>query len=360
MVKSIFRPLGVMGTTPQGSTPFDELQNLQGFGPAGVDLLRSLMAEELRRYPALLNGMPDRREFALELTIEFFTEKAQRLVESLVAAAADDDCVARYCRISVRHWLADRSRGGPTGHIHRKVMKLLREYNGKFEQVPTGEEGGGWWRIAGSPAAPGRSDIDGLARAAAAFVTKAVPVDRGGIRRPPVASSGDLVAILQAVLRAAGGSLPSSVLTDVLARRFPLWVAPAETSLETDPVDHAQAFSIAAVPAGVDSAEVEAQARIAFDQLTPAERALVRFVGPGNMDIKMAQTALGCGRSAAFERVNKTTQRLRVLLLPLGDDAEQVSLRLRELCLDAETPDSTVSGTSDHGDSTDIRIVEGA
>lgn len=240
-------------------------------------------------------------------------------------------------------------------------MKLLREHNGKFEQVPAGEAGGGWWRITGSLAAPGRSDIDGLARAAAEFVTKSVPVDRGGIRRAPVASSGDLVAILQTVLRAAGGSLPSSILADVLARRFPLWVAPVETSLETDPVDHAQALSIAAIPAGVDSAEIEARARIAFDQLTPVERALVRFVGPGNMDIKMAQALLGCGRSAAFEKVNKTTQRLRVLLLPLDDDAEQVSRRLRELCLDLdETPDPTVSGTSDHGDSTDIRIVEGA
>ena len=97
MVKSIVRPRGVMGTTAQGSTPFDELQNLQGFGPAGVDLLCSLMAEELRRYPALLSERSDRREFALDLTVEFFAEKAQRLVESLVATAADDDCVARYC-----------------------------------------------------------------------------------------------------------------------------------------------------------------------------------------------------------------------------------------------------------------------
>jgi hypothetical protein len=284
----------------------------------------TLMGQEVQRFPVLLAPGATWTEDAIsEWVQEFFAAKGPAVTAALLAQAADLDSMSRYLRRSIRHFLVDAARRTGTGSIRRKVEDLLAA-TPAFTQVPPRTPGAGRWQLAGSAQPPYGGALDPLV--AAAYAVPGVQAVRwSGKRRAPVARDESLVDILRAVLRAAGGSLEVAQLTAVMVRRFPAAAEYADATLDE------QAFNQAVAPLEDRPdvlVEVGDRAREVYEQLAPAQRALMPHL---NKPIEDQAQVLGLGRSQTYAASGK----LKALLIELVPDDElraEVTLEVLRLC----------------------------
>jgi DNA-directed RNA polymerase specialized sigma24 family protein len=308
-----------------------ELLDAGQFGPVGLDLLFKLMGQECRRFPALRPAQAWDSDAVWDLVQDFFTDRGARVTTMLLAQAGDDASMARLLRRSIRNYLIDRIRGTDLGALRRRLEELLAE-EPSFERVPQGEAGAGRWRLAGTAGEPWSGRLQDLVT-----VAYAVPGVRrvrwtSGSRRSPLAERTSLVAIAEAVLGAAGGSLAVSQLVAVFAQRFPAAVdlgdAPMSQEVEATATAPAEDRPDAQVVAAEQEWEAAEQALAIFEQLAARERLLLPYLDKTTDE---QAGVLGCGRSQANLHANRLKEALRRLLEPL-EDRDEVMLELWRLC----------------------------
>jgi len=202
----------------------------------------------------------------------FFVEKGRAVTAGLLAQAFDSDSMGGYLRRSVRHFLVDQARKTPAGAVRRKIEDLLGA-TPSFVQVPAGVPGAGRWQLVGDLSLPYSGGMRPLV--AAAYAVPGVRAVRWeGERRSPLASDACLIAIIDAVLTAAGGSLEVAQLTKVILERFPAAVEHADTALDQEVLD-----VVAPRHDGPDVlAEVTDLAREMYEQLSPSQRVLLPYL----------------------------------------------------------------------------------
>jgi hypothetical protein len=304
---------------------YRELQQHGQFGQLGLKLLFELVGQELQRFPVLLgHGAAWTEDTLWEWTQSFYVAKGTAVTAGLLAQTGDVASMARYLRRSIRHFLVDEARKTPAGTVRRKIEELLAA-TPEFVQVPAGVAGAGRWQLGGSPQPPYGGELRQLV--AAAYGVPGVQAVRwSGVRRAPLARDESLVAILGAVLRAAGGSLEVAQLTAVVLQRFPAAVEYADASLD------AQLFDRAVAPPEERPdviVEVSERAREVYEQLSPSQRALLPHL---DKPIREQAQVLGVGRSQAYAASGKLKAML-IDLLPEDDLRADVTLELLRRCV---------------------------
>jgi len=295
----------------------------------GLDLLFAVTQTQLRRLPVL---HADRRlddEVVWDFVQDFADQRWERTAAALLAEATDEELLTRLLHRIVRNWLIDQVRKTDQGSVHRRLKDHL-DGDPAFEAVPAGEPGAGRWRLAGSVEAPWGGRIDDLVAAAHKVPATAVRWS-DPTRRPPITTAADLTAILREVMTAAGHqSLDLQQLTFVIMHRFPATLDPESRSV--DPADDVLAAQDATpdveLLAQVEASGVASAARRVFGQLTAEERRLLPLI----LDQAAVQKLLGCGRSTAYNRINKLKELMREIVGPY-EDPEQVAREVLALCM---------------------------
>jgi hypothetical protein len=309
----------------------DELLSGGEFGEAAVDLLYTLTAQELRKVLYLAGSERWSGVGSADAAHEYFVAKGARVTRRLITEAPDDAAVGRILRSSIRRWLIDQSRKTALGARYRRLETVLRAEAELFERVPDGEPGAGRWRLRGGNG-PSEVDFRDLVAAAWSVTDVEVPAWTDDRRRAPFASSESLARVVDAVLRAARGSVTVTSLVSVCSDRFPLGLDPyinssselEETPSGDDTVDQVVASEVAA--------DVDRRGQAIFAELTPDERRLLPVLGES---VEERRVALDLGRSQTQLRTRRLRTRLAALI---GSDPDhlrlrdEVLLRVADLC----------------------------
>lgn len=303
---------------------FEELRDQGCFGCTGLALVGRLIKEERAKFPALAARELD------DLVQDFFVQKVEQMTVMLVTQATSDASVGKLLRRSIRHWLIDEARKTGTGPLRRSLEKIL-DGEDVFEQVPAGQAGAGRWRLAGADVMPFGGDLDGLVQAARQV--RGVPTPRwtSDTRRPPVADRRSFVAVLTAVMEAAGGSLETAQLVFVLSWRFAAALDPIEVSLD----DVAKVGDVASGEATAEDLAIAADSELdaacaaaeIFGRLSDSEKAIV----PVWDDANAVRERLSVGRSQAYAAMGRAKKKV-LDLAGTGPEAEQIVREVIRLC----------------------------
>jgi hypothetical protein len=260
---------------------------------------------------------------------DFVADRWERTITAVLAEATDDESLERLLHRIVRFWLIDQVRKTDRGSVLRRLRDHLAE-DPTFEMVPDGEPGAGRWRLVGTADVPWGGRIEDLVAAAYRVPARAVRWS-DPTRRPPIAHADDLTVIVQEVMIAADHqSLDLHQLVVVIIQRFPATMDPESRTIDADADSVAAAEPIPDL--ALEAQEEESEARNAaarvFAQLTPVERQLLPLI----VDVRAIQEHLGCGRSTAYNRINKLTALIRELTGEC-DDPEKVAQEVVALCI---------------------------
>lgn len=313
-------------------SPYAELHADGQFGEVGYHLLFSMARQELRRFPGLQYGAGDDDE-VWGAVGDFLGERGPGVTVMLLSNATDDNSLAALLRTSLRNWLIDEVRKTDLGALRRRLERLIRE-DDRFEIVPDGEPGAGWWRLAGMGAEPVGPQLADLCDAAWEVRGIRVPVWNSQERRAPAADSDSLGRIMLAVLARAGGSLPPATVTAVFAHRLPNALDPSEEPLADEDAGGLAADTAADPAAAFAASEAAADAartaRDFYAQMSSGERRLLPCLDGTALE---QADATGLGRSQTYRHVSALKTRLRALL---GDEGEEdrilVMCELQRLC----------------------------
>ncbi|MFW0797012.1 hypothetical protein AAFP30_24615 [Gordonia sp. CPCC 205515] len=283
------------------------------------------MQEELQRFQALKHACAEIDDFVQD----FLVDRIRPLTAKLVAEATSEDSVGRLLRKSIRNWLIDRARATGTGPLRRAVEKVLSDEDA-FEKAGGGS-GAGWWRLTGSQAAPWGGDPCVLLEAAWKVPDVRVPKWSSTSRRPPVADRPSLVAILEAVFRAAGGSIEVAELVHVLAQRFAAALDPIVTvagehdDLASTPASEPTPDDL--VVADESDADTARAAAEIVGRLSDIERAIVPLLDDGGA----VRNRLGLGKSQSAQFASRLKAKI-VQLAGTGPESEHVVREVIWLC----------------------------
>lgn len=305
---------------------FGELRDLGHLDRECLKLIDKLVREEVRRFPVLVPAGGWRSDDLEDVVSDFLVDRLKKVTASLLTLASDDASMGRLLRKSIRNWLVDQSRKTGIGAMRRKVEAILSAEDA-FEKVPAGEVGAGRWRLAGTSVSPCMSVGDDLVKAAWAVPNVRIPKWSSSTRRQPVADRASIVAVVRAVLVAAGGSLEVAQLVQVFVARFPVVLDPAVGPLLDDP-DTSIGADEGLTPeqqliAIEDEVEVAVTAAEVVGMLAPWERQIV----PHLQNPQAIQAVLGCGRNQADQHAKRLTEKLK----QLGGDCDNVEAVVREV-----------------------------
>ncbi len=256
----------------------------------------------------------------------------RRLIDLAVHCATADALRARL-QGTVRNFLADIGRRTPIGKLVVRINDVLRGEPG-FRLV------GDRWARAGAGAgaggesddddvAPGVDDPETLARAISGMTVVVPAWGHEAHRAAPVADRTTIVALCEALLDAAGGSLTPRSLARAIGHR--LGVGQAPLSLEVAALDGGGAAGGQAAAPGTDSTADEAlrksRAVEVVAQLDDRERLAVAYP---ELTVRHLAPVLGASPSQCHVIRNRAAAILRLELID-DDDAEGVALLVMEL-----------------------------
>jgi hypothetical protein len=317
-----------------GMSSYAELHADGQFGEAGYNLLFRLTRQELRRFPVLRHDPAD-DDAVWDVVGDFLVARGSGVSTMLLTRATDDDSFSALLRKSLRHWLVDQARKTDLGALRRRLERLIGE-DDRFEIVPSGQAGAGWWRLTDTDADPSGPPLADLREAAWEVRDIRIPAWNSEGRRAPAADDESLGRIMQAVLARACGSLQPGTAVAVFADRLPNALDPAEDPLTEDEASRTTAVgSESGDPAETmiaDERERDASrsARNFYTVMSVAERRLLPFLY-GTISEQMGAT--GRGKSQTYEHVKALKERLRALLGEEDDEGRVLVLReLRRLC----------------------------
>ncbi|NMO54540.1 hypothetical protein HH310_25575 [Actinoplanes sp. TBRC 11911] len=293
------------------------------------------------------------------VTHDFVAARWQRTVAAVLGQGGDDVSVERLLHTIVERWLIDRFRETERGSVSRTLVKHLNGHD-QFSKVPAGHAGAGRWRLAGTQQPPWVGSLDELVTAA--WTVRAVAVRwTSDTRRAPIASAANLSAVLRAVMAAAAGSVSEQQLVEVIVRRFPATLStpvspPGVLDEATEQVADSQPLPADLWQARQDVAAAAEAAVAVVRQLTGHDRHVLRLLADvGSAEaVRQLQKELGCGRSRAYQHL----ERVRGLVRELAgafDDEEQVVLDVLAMC----QAEGDVSGTVDDGGDEPSNTSEG-
>jgi hypothetical protein len=309
---------------------FGELRDLRRLDREGLKLIDKLVRGEVRRFPVLTPTGGWQPADLEDLVSGFLVDRLEKVTANLLALASDDASMGRLLRRSIRNWLVDQSRKTGVGRM-RSTVEVILAAEDAFERVPAGEVGAGRWRLAGTSVFPYSSGVDDLVKAARAVPNVKIPKWSSSTRRQPMADRASIVAVVRAVLVAAGGSLEVAQLVQVFVARFPVVLDPAVGPLLDDP-DMSFGFDEGLTPeqqviAAEDEVEAAVTAAEVVGMLAPWERQIV-----GHLQNPQAiQTVLGCGRSQAYHHKKRLTEKLEQLVGDC-DNVDAVRREVVRLC----------------------------
>lgn len=221
-----------------------------------------------------------------------------RLVQ-LAAQATDDASFARLLETAILNYLRDEARRTTVGRQIRRIKAVVAD----AADITVDDD-----RVmfADGPDAPFGDDEALLVRAAMAVQATRRRWRPDAERQGPLTSREDMLALVRAVLTAAGGSVPLATIARVVARRFDLDTLPVTVSVDAlDP----------AGPSSFDEVEVMDQVEVVLAQLTERERLVLPL-------LDMSSREIGKQIELGHSTVAKTQARLRSVLatlLPPGD-----------------------------------------
>src|SRR6266540_3915491 len=203
----------------------------------------------------------------------------------------------------VRNYLRDQARATTKGRLVRRLRELL-EADPRFAGVPRDRPGARNIELSdGTTPGVWNGRLSDLV--AAAYKVTEVSVVRWrpeARRQSPVADAASLTAVCEAVLRAAGASLPVSDLADVVAARFAVGRGPVVT-----PVDDIEPWSPST--STIDEADAEAEIRAGAErlisQLTLRERLVLAYL---DRPVRQIADLTGLGKSVAAEVASRVRQ----------------------------------------------------
>lgn len=304
-------------------------------GTSALAMMRSVMAEQLPRFPGLRDT-----DSVDDFVNSFFEDKAAGYA-NVITALPDDGAAKQETRKWVERWLVDLTRKQPWGALRNRLEKRL-ERSSLFSPSAVKH----YWFLADG------EDIDRQASeaalreiAASAQVEISVATGDGSVT---LGSKGQLEEMLRRVL-AAAGRLHVSDLTKICADRFPSLLETGDVLTSTTDADW---DSVEETTSAVDSSEVteikvddEKFAQRLMPQLTETELAAIRHGG----DAAALAKELGVGRTSAYNAI----QKLRARLTELAGDSTRsqgVLAALLRLVLD-DSPNVPSLNSEDMEDS---------
>lgn len=293
-----------MSTRETAQAALDELRIAGAAGSAFSDLLYDVARAVARFGPfpppeGHARWLPDDIE---ELAHRFLADhNTPRRFATLAVTSADGGALAAQLEEALKNFLRDEGRDTDRGHLLRRVRSILGD-DPRFTSHGVGAARR--WRLAEYPDVTYTGTMSDLVRAA--YVVDDVAAVAWTGRRGPIAAREGLVRILEAVLAAAGSTVPEADLADVIDSRFGLQTNAAVVSLEdvsyVDPPD---------TSAKVLDEETDAPVRELWEQLTLRERILLAHPELTDRELGLV---LGLGKSAAGVARERVGQSLRVRL----------------------------------------------
>jgi hypothetical protein len=301
-----------------------------------LTLLHRVVGLQLRRHPGAYWEQQDDPELGVVVTHDFVAERWDRTVAAVLAQADDDVSVERLLHTVVGNWLIDKFRDTDRGSVTRTLVKNLSAQDG-FEKVPAGQAGAGRWRLADTREPPWSGSVDDLV--AAAWSVRAAAVRwTSDNRRAPIAAAGDLSAVLRAVMAAARGSLTEQQLVEVIVRRFPATLCtlaspPGMLDGTAEQVADSRPLPGDVWQARQDASAAAEAAAVVMRQLTERDRHILRLLASDSsaQAVRQVQQDLGCGRSRAYQHIDRVRSLVRELAGAF-DDGEQVVRDVLALC----------------------------
>jgi hypothetical protein len=317
---------------------WEEVRRQAAFGEeATLELYRCVRAvARAGNYPPPEGHRSWTMDAVVETAHEVFADARgpQRLVE-LAVKASDDGSFRRILEQVVRNYLRDQARATTKGRLVRRLRELL-DADPKFVTSPRERVGRTVGLSDGTTPGLWNGQLSDLT--AAAYKVTEVSVVRWRAearRRSPVADAASLLAVCEAVLRAADAALPISDLAEVVAARFAVSRGPVVV-----PVDDVERW--APTTSTIDEAEAELETRAGAErllaQLTPRERLVLAYL---DRPVRQVADLTGLGKSTAA----KVASRVRhIAAQVLG--AEEHREAMFELARGLATPRSS----QDRGD----------
>jgi hypothetical protein len=253
----------------------------------------------------------------------------QRLVE-LAVKASDDASFRRLLEQVVRNYLRDQARATSKGRLIRRLRELL-DVDPRFSIVPRDRPGAGNVELAdGTTPGVWNGRLSDLTSAAYKVTDVSIVRWRAeAARQSPIADAASLAAVCEAVLRAAGASLPVSEIADVIAIRFS--VSPGPVVI---PVDDVEPWS--PLTSLIDETATEAEIRAAAErlvvQLTPKERLVLAYL---DRPVRQIADLTGLGKSAAAEVASRVRQ---IVAQVLGQEEQREAMFALARTLVTSTP----------------------
>lgn len=272
-------------------------------GISALAMMRSVMAEQLPRFPGLRDT-----DTVDDFVNSFFEDKGAGYV-NVITALPDDRAAKQETRKWVERWLVDRTRKQPWGALRNRLEKRLER-----STLFTPSVAKHYWFLTDGEDTDRQATETALREiAASAQVEVSVATGDGSVT---LGSKGQLEEMLRRVL-AAAGRLHVSDLTRICADRFPSLLETGDVLTSTTDADW---DSVEGTTPAIDSSEVteiklddEEFAQRLMRQLTEAELAAIRHGG----DAAALAKDLGIGRTSAYN----TIQKLRARLTELAGDS---------------------------------------
>lgn len=268
-------------------------------GISALAMMRSVMAEQLPRFPGLRDT-----DSVDDFVNSFFEDKAAGYA-NVITALPDDRAAKQETRKWVERWLVDLTRKQPWGALRNRLEKRL-ERSSLFSPSAVKH----YWFLTDGEDTDGQASEAALREiAASAQVEISVATGDGLVT---LGSKGQLEEMLRRVL-AAAGRLHVSDLTKICADRFPSLLETGDVLTSTTDADW---DSVEETTPAVDSSEVteikaddEKFAQRLMPQLTETELAAIRHGG----DVAALAKELGVGRTSAYNAIQKLRARLTEL-----------------------------------------------
>ena len=306
-------------------------------GRAGTDFT-ALLQRTIRAVAVARNFPPPEGHGAWDAdavwsTASEFMADAQtpRRLTDLAVHCATGDALRARLQGTVRNFLADLGRRTPIGKLVVRVNDVLRSDPG-FRMV-----GDRWARTRdgdGDGVAAGVDDPEALARAIAGTTVVVPAWGHEAHRTAPVADRATIVALCDALLDAAGGSLTPRALARAIGHRLGIGQAPVSLevyALDGGAVAGRAAASASGSAAGADSTADEAlrrsRAAEVLDLLDERERLALAYP---ELTVRQLAPVLGASPSQCHVIRNRAAAVLRLELVD-DDDAEGVALQLLEM-----------------------------
>lgn len=250
---------------------------------------------------------------------EFLTDaQTPRRLTDLAVHCETDAALRARLQATVRNFLADLGRRTPIGKLVVRINDVLRSEPG-FVRVD------GRWARAGGPQEAGKDDPEALSRAIAGHTIVAPSWGHEAQRSAPVADRSTVVALCEALLDAAGGSLTPRSLARAIGHRLGLGQAPL--SLDVAAFDAPPAGVQAAGDSTASHALRLQRAGEVLAELNDRERVAVAYP---EFTVRELAPMLGISRSQAHVVRGRAVHIIRAELLD-DDDAERIALLVMEL-----------------------------